>query len=409
LVVGAGPVGLFTALLVAERGRRVDIIDSEWRTAAHSYALALHPGTLKLLEEVGVASDVVARGNRISKIAFYEGSSRRAEMRLSDLPGDHRFALVLPQSKLEGLLEQRLKSRKIRVSWNHRLARLETTPDGAVAEVEKLGKQSMGYPIAHTEWAVEKRIPVRAAFVVGADGFRSTVRKQLGIAFEPSGDPQLFEVFEFESDADVSDEIRVVLGPDATNALWPLPGKRFRWSFELRDAGDHREPRAKQRLALHLGDQAYPQLTEERLLTLIRDRAPWHFATIGAISWSVLVRFERGMAGGFGRDRVWLVGDSAHVTGPVGVQSMNVGFREARDLVDAMLPVLEGGGSLDGLARYADARRREWGTLLAGEALKATPGADPWITERKARVLPCVPGSGADLNALLRQVGLSGG
>jgi hypothetical protein len=88
---------------------------------------------------------------------------------------------------------------------------------------------------------------------------------------------------------------------------------------------------------------------------------------------------------------------------------MNVGFREAKDLVDAMLPVLESGGPLDGLERYAGARRREWGTLLAGEALKAAPDADPWIAQRKARVLPCVPGSGADLNALLRQVGLSVG
>ena len=55
LVVGAGPVGLFSALSLARHGVRVQIVDEQFRTAAHSYALALHSSSLGLLHEAGVA------------------------------------------------------------------------------------------------------------------------------------------------------------------------------------------------------------------------------------------------------------------------------------------------------------------------------------------------------------------
>ena len=51
LVVGAGPIGLMTALCLTERGVNVRILDKEWRPTLHSFALALHPETLQALEE----------------------------------------------------------------------------------------------------------------------------------------------------------------------------------------------------------------------------------------------------------------------------------------------------------------------------------------------------------------------
>ena len=52
LVVGAGPVGLLTAILLAEAGIEVRIIDREARTTVRSYACALHPRTLRLLQRL---------------------------------------------------------------------------------------------------------------------------------------------------------------------------------------------------------------------------------------------------------------------------------------------------------------------------------------------------------------------
>ena len=81
-------------------------IDQETRTAARSYACALHPRTLTLLKQMGLAEAIVERGRRIPTVAFYDGESRRAEVRLAELGGDFPFLLILPQSVFEGVLEQ---------------------------------------------------------------------------------------------------------------------------------------------------------------------------------------------------------------------------------------------------------------------------------------------------------------
>src|SRR6266542_217796 len=104
LVVGAGPTGLLTALLLAEAGIEVQIIDRKERTAAHSYACALHGKTLKLLHGLGLADSILERGRRVHTMAFYDGESRRGETRFSELGGEYPFLVVLPQSDLEAIL-----------------------------------------------------------------------------------------------------------------------------------------------------------------------------------------------------------------------------------------------------------------------------------------------------------------
>ena len=59
LVVGAGPTGLLTALHLAESGVKVRVIDKHWRTGAHSYALAVHPRSLELLEPLGMVPSLL--------------------------------------------------------------------------------------------------------------------------------------------------------------------------------------------------------------------------------------------------------------------------------------------------------------------------------------------------------------
>jgi 2-polyprenyl-6-methoxyphenol hydroxylase-like FAD-dependent oxidoreductase len=86
LVVGAGPVGLLTAILLAEAGITVTITDREARPTARSYACALHSRTLKLLSQMGLAAAVLERGRRVQTVAFYDGASRaRPDSRATSL------------------------------------------------------------------------------------------------------------------------------------------------------------------------------------------------------------------------------------------------------------------------------------------------------------------------------------
>ena len=90
------------------------------------------------------------------------------------------------------------------------------------------------------------------------------------------------------------------------------------------------------------------------------------------------MRFERYLVDGYGADRVWLAGDAAHATGPLGVQSMNVGFREARALTDRVDEILRGSGSLDGLRAYDEGFRAEWRTSACGCSTTWSAGWRAW-------------------------------
>lgn len=408
LVAGAGPVGMFTALSLREQGVDVEIIDAQWRTAARSYALALHPSTLKVLDQAGLAGDLVARGYRLDTLAFYDGTERRAELELARLSTDFSFVLVLPQQALEDAFEERLKKRKIKVKWNHRLGRIDLGNGQVHATVQKLGKESSGYSFSTTGWVVDREYEVEPAYLVGADGHKSIVRRALGIDFPDLGGAQVFGVFEFAADADLEHEVRVVLDDETTNVLWPLGDGRFRWSFEL-EPPDKLPERSKGRLAMQVGDQTFAFLDEAKLKELVAERAPWFDAPIRDINWSLEIRFERRLAERFGQGRAWLAGDSAHLSTPLGVHSMNVGLSEGHELARQLASALGHGEHATGeaLERYNDAFVHEWRRLFGLEhPFEATADASDWVRKRAARIPLNVPASGDDLEDLLRQIGL---
>jgi 2-polyprenyl-6-methoxyphenol hydroxylase-like FAD-dependent oxidoreductase len=383
----------------------VAIVDKEWRTGAHSYALALHPHSLSLLQELGIQESVLERALSLRTIGLYDGKQRRCKLQIPDA---NRPVAVMRQDVLEQVLEQALETAGVQVLWNHAVSRLVSRPDSAVATVDKMVKESVGYAVARTEWMVAKSSEVQVPFVIGADGHQSLVRRSLGIDFPAVGPAQHFAVFEFDSSADLSDEIRLMLGDRTTDVLWPLPDRHCRWSFEVFDDDAPAATRTKNRIPVEIGGARFPRLDEERLRGLVAERAPWFEGNFQQIHWRIMVRFEKRLAASFGRDRVWLAGDSGHLTGPAGMQSMNIGLREAKRLADILVSVLRSGGSVGQLRDYDRERVSEWRFLLGQEGgFTSDARTDPWIAQCSPRLLACLPASGADLAALSQQVGLT--
>jgi len=407
LVAGAGPVGMLAALLLKQNGIDTQIIDQEARAAEHSYSCALHPRSIQLLRQAGLADEAIKFGHRIATVGFYEGSARRAEARLSELQVPFPFALVLEQSALEKLLELKLRQANVRVHWNHRLAGLEMNDRGVTATVEKLGMTGRGYGVPDFAPGVVKSLQAQARFIVGADGANSLARGRLGIAFERAGAPQHFAVYEIEAGGTCGDEAKVVLDDTAASVLWPLSDARCRWSFQVtpdKSGGDFPQ---KERDRMMVVEAPGEQDSLHRLRRLLNDRAPWFQNPVNELVWAADVQFEPRLAGQFGRNRCWLAGDAAHQTGPVGMQSMNVGFREAADLAEALTQILRKGGSEDLLLGYERAHRGEWQQLLGFKTdTPATAAAAAWVRQRAAKIVGSIPASGADLTCLLKQLGI---
>lgn len=410
MVVGAGPVGLFTALQLAKSGIRVQLIDQESHTARHSYACALHPHTLQLLDNVGVASDAIKLGNRIEKIAFYEGATRCAEIDLPRLPVEFAFVLVLEQKALESLLEQKLKEHTgVEVHWNHRLADLVMKDDVAIATIDELGMEGKGYGVPDFELAVKKTVSASADFVVGADGHGSIVRQRLNIDFdyERVSKPQLFVVYEFETEAELSNEMRIVLNQHTAGVLWPFSTNKGRWSFQWPQADAPGDFPQKDRSPFTIVESPGAEDSRHRLLRLIGAQAPWFKNGIEQVGWATDIQFEHRLARQFGRDRAWLAGDAAHQTGPIGMQSMNMGFREGANLAAKLTKILREDGSPDLLRNYNRRLREEWEQLFGWKGdPEASATTSEWVRKQCSRIPACLPASGSELTLLLHQLGL---
>jgi 2-polyprenyl-6-methoxyphenol hydroxylase-like FAD-dependent oxidoreductase len=405
LVVGAGPVGMTTALLLAERGLKCAVIDAKGGPAARSYACALHPRSLELFGRLGLAEEMLSLGRRFETVAFYEGTNKQAEVKLSELPVKFPFLFVLPQSALEELLERALNRRAgIRVQWHHQLSDLRMDKQGVVANVDKLTGTAVGYIVPHWEMVVKNSAEIRASILIGADGHNSLVRQRIGIDYQQVGEPELFSVFEFETDGALPDEIRIVLDESTTNVLWPLTGRRGRWSFQGGRQELTEEFPDKDRRAVWIDDPERNRQIQEGLQHLIEKRAPWFTASVKDFDWVSQVRFERRLAKQFGNDCCWLVGDSAHQTGPVGTQSLNVGLREADELAETLKSRLRDGVAKNGFESWQRHWQDEWQRLLGLKgAMKASANTDKWVQQHAAKILPCLPASGEDLANCLKQ------
>ena len=401
LVVGAGPVGLVAALFLQRFGVRVEIVDMHQRTTQHSYALALHPRTLRVLDEAGLSDPLIGAGRKLTKIAYYEGRERRAEIDYSRLASPHPYLLVVRQSLLERAVEEALGQTKLKVLWAHRLQALTTDGAALRAEVATLDQVASGYPVARIESVVARSETIRPAYVIGADGYDSAVRRMSGIETTAYGGGEVFSVYEIEATGELPAECRVILEPELTSVYWPLEEGRCRWGFQIRDGSEH-------------------AASMERLEQLIAARAPWCTARPTQIYWSTLGLFEHRLARSLGQGRVWLAGDAAHQAAPVGVHSMNSGLVEARELATGIARLLRGEGPPSLLDEFATQMHDTWQRLLNPNSIRARPEtdgaaarsvrgrvADPWVQQNAARIVQCIPASGDDLEALLEQIGLT--
>jgi 2-polyprenyl-6-methoxyphenol hydroxylase-like FAD-dependent oxidoreductase len=181
--------------------------------------------------------------------------------------------------------------------------------------------------------------------------------------------------------------------------MWPLSEHRCRWSFQVLDADLIRPAR----LGLQFVDGDVENAMRDHAHRLLRERAPWFQGQIEEIDWWTAARFERRLVEEFAVGRCSLAGDAAHRTSPVGMHSMNVGLREARDLAHIIGDALSGAPALNVFAAYANKYKREWQRLLG--SWKAFNGHG-WAAPHRNRLVSCIAASGEELTTLLRQVGV---
>jgi 2-polyprenyl-6-methoxyphenol hydroxylase-like FAD-dependent oxidoreductase len=304
LIAGAGPTGLTLAIELARRELDVRIIDRAETFFAGSRGDGLQPRTLEVFEDLGVLDAVLAAGAAPVPMRIHVGGEVVGERMVFDVvePSPSKpypNGCFLGQSQTEGILRDRLAEFGVRVEPGTALTGFEQDAGGVTATL------STGETL-------------RSAYLVGADGGKSLVRKALGIAFEGTTD---------ESVRMLLGDVRAA-GLDRDHAHWfgapedpmrgmmfsPLPGTpHFQFASALGD-GDV------------AAETALPAV-QARL-----DALTGGGVVLSDLAWSTVWRPNVRLAARFRDGRVFLAGDAAHVHPPTGGQGLNTGVQDAYNL-----------------------------------------------------------------------------
>ncbi|MDH6145324.1 2-polyprenyl-6-methoxyphenol hydroxylase-like FAD-dependent oxidoreductase [Kitasatospora sp. GP30] len=362
LIVGAGPTGLTLACDLARHGVPVRLIDRRIAYHRESRGKTLQPRSLEILEDLGVAEQVVAAGTahqvyrKYFDGAFVNDTDPVADQRPTpEAPFDS--PVFLGQWRFEEILRDRLATRRVHPELGAELAGFTQDEDGVTATLDD-GRR------------------IRARYLVGCDGGHSLVRRTLEIPFEGrTGPAQTMVCGDVAADGLGRDHWHQWFTADGGIMLWPIPGTD---QFQLQASPEpdaHGEPLPPSLEGFQRLFDRYAGMPGVRL----RD-ADW------LSTWRVNVR----MADRFRAERVFLAGDSAHVHPIAGGLGMNTGVQDAYNLGWKLALVLMGQAGSRLLDSYDEER-----IPIAAWTLEVT-------SERLDRAMRAVrePGTGVEAAAV---------
>jgi 2-polyprenyl-6-methoxyphenol hydroxylase-like FAD-dependent oxidoreductase len=341
LVVGAGPVGLTVAVELRRRGVGCRIVDRLARAPQYAKAVGIQPRTLEVWENQGLLRDALdAAAPLRGQLVFVNG---RQVSRLDlAVPPDVPFGFIaLPQYVTERLLAYRLQQLGGQVERGVELLGFEQDADGVTALL--------------AEGAGEQR--VRAAYLVGADGAHSRVRKGLGLEFAGDAFPEEYMLGDVEVDWSMPDGygVRSMHQTDGRTddvlVCIPLPGRgRYRMSMLVPEELATR-PTGEVQHGIEGG-----RAPELRHIQAVLDRLAPEPTRAHDLRWSSVFRISHRLTDRYGVGRVFIAGDAAHIHPPTGAQGMNTGIQDGVNLAWKLALAVQEAAADDLLASYQSER-----------------------------------------------------
>ncbi|PSR72697.1 hypothetical protein PHLCEN_2v11392 [Hermanssonia centrifuga] len=337
LIVGAGPAGLVTALTLLKNGVPVRIIQKDAEYHIGQRGPGIQPRSMELYNYLGVLPDLMEAGQTLKRRCAYEMPGGIKPAKIFDLipyaeptPAiPYRNGILMGQAHYEEILRSHLAKNGVFVELNTELVGFEQTEDKVTAHIVKRIAGEEIHETAVTEW------------MIGADGGKSVVRKQLGLTFLGV----------------TKEHDRIIVGDIEVKGLsmeyWHSWGHAPAAFVDLRPT----EYENVFALLTYTPAGLDPLLqSHDALVTYLKETTNRTDIEFGKTTWLSEYRPNIRMVNKFGEGRVYVVGDAAHVHSPAGGQGMNSSVQDAFNLGWKLSLVYKGVANTSLLDTYTEER-----------------------------------------------------
>ncbi|MDA1853670.1 FAD-dependent oxidoreductase [Bacillus cereus] len=351
LIVGGGLSGLASALFLAKHNIEYLLIERHLSTAIHPKAGGITFRTMELFRELGLEQRIRSAGKalencrgRIAVHTIAEANQEElAQMRVNQYENNEKLLQKIEeispskqtacyQITLEEIMLQEARTLGEELSFYHELVSYEQNEQGVIATIRNR--------------ETEKESVIHCDYVIAADGAKSKIREQLGISAEGRGTIGGYYM-NIYFEADLSEFMQgdafgftMVLHPEVLGVLIPVDNER-RWIYHVsydplkgERPDDFTIERCKQIIQTAIGSTN----VEPEIVSVL----PWQAAE------STATKFQD--------NRIFLVGDSAHIMPPTGGFGSNTGIQDAHNLAWKLAAVIKGKAKPKLLETYHEER-----------------------------------------------------
>ncbi len=318
VIVGAGPVGVTTATILAQYGVDCLVLDRWANVYPQPRAVHIDDEVRRILGRLGLADQFTAISRPARGMQLRDPNMNvltQFHRERAETSNGYPQANMFDQPELETLLRSNLEH------YPHAVLR----GDCEVTEVVQVGADRVRVTFVDRARDVVHR--VETTYLPGCDGANSLVRTAVGACMRDMGFEQRWLVVDVTTDADLDqwDGVHQVCDPHRAGTYMRVGPNRYRWEFRL-----------------------LPEETAEdfdslaRLYPLIR---PWVQGVSPECLELVRVAeytFRAQVADHRRRDNIFILGDAAHLTPPFIGQGLCAGLRDAMNLGWKLAGVVNG-------------------------------------------------------------------
>jgi len=306
IVVGAGPTGLLLAGDLATAGIPVALVERHEHGSELTRAFAVHARTLEQFDQRGVAEALVSRGRQTTSLRLFG----KATVDVSGLPSRYPYVLVVPQYETEAALLRRAQAAGVEFIRPAELTGLSQDAQSVTATLSD-GRT------------------LRAAYLVGADGHHSTVRRLIDEPFPGRSVVKSVMLADVLLKTEPPSDLTAGSTGDRFTFLAPFGDGYYRViSWDRTKPADEHDP-----------------VDIYELRDIARSVLGTDFGMYGP-RWSSRFHSDERQVAHYRVGRVFLAGDAAHVHSPAGGQGMNTGLQDAANLSWKLVSTLTGGPDL---------------------------------------------------------------